>query len=204
MMASLNQSSSASRVGTGGWRVSTFTTMLSWLTAEQEGGVALRVDAQAHAAPFERVALAGYQVFDRLDSVPRPGWTDIDVAKMEPELARPVLGQRHRHRHRILAIDRLLHVANDSSIVDLGEAKPARLQQRGIGAADAVKPADIVLDVAGLVPVAELQLVFLGIEIFLFTRNSLVLHEFESVVDAVVSRERRRQRNACLKDPQLA
>jgi hypothetical protein len=55
---------------------------------EEQGRVLLRIDAQAHAAPFHDVALARDQVLDRLDAPARARRSDLDVADMEPELAR--------------------------------------------------------------------------------------------------------------------
>ena len=51
---------------------------------KQQGGVLLRVDTQAHAAPFDGVAFAGDQILDRARvsaAVP----PDLDIAEMEPE-----------------------------------------------------------------------------------------------------------------------
>ena len=72
-------------------------------------------------------------------------------------------------------------------------SRRARLRSRDVG-----------LDIAGLVPVAHLDLVFLGIEIFFLAGNRLVLQQFEAVVDAVGARQRGGQRRARLEHPGLA
>src|SRR4029453_1959866 len=144
------------------------------------------VDAQADPAPFEDVPLAGDQVFDRPHPLARVTRTDLDVAEMEPELPRSLFRQRDRDRHRVAAVGGLLDEADHLLVVDLREAQPAGLQQGRVAAPDAIEAADIALDIARLVPVADLELVFLGIEIFLLARDRLVLDELESVVDAVV------------------
>src|SRR5262245_9939543 len=152
-MASLNQSSSPSSLAsalTSGR--TTFTTAPSGETAKQQGRVLLLVDAQAHAAPFENVAFAGDQVFDLLHAPARVRRADLDLAKMEPELTRRSLGQRHSDRDRIVVGGRFLDVADDIAVVDLGEPQIAGLQQGRIASPDAIEPRDVVLDIAGRVP----------------------------------------------------
>jgi hypothetical protein len=55
-------------------------------------------------------------------------------------------------------IHRFLEVADNLAIVDGGEAQVCGLQQRGIFPPQPVEPADIVFDVARLVPIAGLEL----------------------------------------------
>src|SRR6266508_281321 len=135
----------------------TFTTRPSRQAAKQQRRILLLVDAQAGSAPFEDVPLAGDQVFDCLDALPQVPSTDLDVAEMEPELARARIRQRHRDRHRVGAVARLLDEADDALVVDLREAQLAGLQQSRIAPPDSIKAADIVLDIARLVPVADLE-----------------------------------------------
>ena len=56
-------------------------------------------------------------------------------------------------------------------VIDLRKAQVRSLQQRRVGAAQAVEFRDIGLDVARLVPIAHLDFVLLGIQIFLFALN---------------------------------
>src|SRR5262245_60246845 len=195
MIASLNQSSSPSSLVSALTSGRTFTASPSSETAEQQSRVLLLVDAQAHAAPFEKMPLAGDEVFDLFDAAADAGRPDLDLAEMEPELARRSFRQRHRNRYRVVAGDRFFDVADDFAVVDLGEVQVAGLQQCGIALPDAIEPRDVVLDVAGRVPVAHLELVFLRIEVLLLSRDWRVLKQLESVVDAVVARQGRRQRN---------
>src|SRR5882757_8447206 len=104
MMASLNHSSSLSSLGSTLMSGTRFTSRASRAAAKQQGRVLLRVDAQADTSPFQDVALGGDQVFDRLDALPLIPSADLDVAEMEPELARAFIRQRHRDRDRILAV----------------------------------------------------------------------------------------------------
>src|SRR5215211_8760407 len=176
----------------------------SRIATEQESGVLRLIDAQADAPPFEQMAFAGHQVFNRSDAAARIRRADLEIAEMEPELARAMAGDRHRRRHRIVARDRLLDEADDLLVVHLHEAEIARLQKRGVLFADPVEPADIVGDVAGLVPVAHFDLVFLRVQVLLLARNGLMLQELEAVADPVIGGKRRGQRDARLEDPGLA
>src|SRR2546428_1115781 len=194
-MASLYQSSS--------WRASrsaaiwgAMFTAASRQAPEQEGRILRRIDAQAHAAPFDRMPLAGHEVLDRADAVPRIVRTDLKIAEMEPELARTVAGERNRGRHRVVARDRLLDEADHLLVVHLGKAEIARLQERRIVFADPVEAADVVLDVAGLVPVAHLELVFLRVEIFLLAGNRLPPRQRGGGVDAAIGGKGRRPADA--------
>ena len=126
------------------------------VTAEQQRGIALGIDAQPHAAPFQAVALAGHQVLDLPHRLARARWADPLVAEMQPELVRPAR-QRDGAGDRVGVVDRLFQEAGDAGIVHRQEAQVRGLQQRRIRAPDGVEPAQVVLDIAGLVPVARLQ-----------------------------------------------
>ena len=78
------------------------------------------------------MALAGDEVLDLGDRPPGVGGADPDIAEMEPEFARLGARQRHRDRDRIVAADRLLHVADDGVVIDLGKLQIAGLQQRRV------------------------------------------------------------------------
>src|SRR5262249_53259396 len=146
-------------------------------TAEHERGIILRVDAQPDAAPFEDVAFTGQEIFYRRDGATLVRRPDLDPAEVEPELARADVAQCHRRRHRIRAVNAVLDVANDLVVIDLREPQIAGLQQRRIALPKLVETADIALDVARLVPISNLELVFLGIEVFLFAGDRLVLEQ---------------------------
>ena len=75
--------------------------------------------------------------------------------------------------------------------------------QGGILAADAVKIADIRLDVAGLVPVSHFDFVFFRVQIFFPARDRLVLQKLKTVVDAVGGGERGGERDAGFEHPGL-
>ena len=127
------------------------------------------------------------EILDGRDAAARARGADLDLAEMEPELARPGPAQRDRYRHRIVAGGRFLDEADDLGVVEAGEAQVVGLLQRRVGLAHPVELPDVVLDVAGLVPVAHLDLVLLGIQIFLLAGQRLVLEELEAVVDAVIA-----------------
>src|SRR5262249_43743958 len=171
--------------------------------AEDEGRVVRRIDVQAHAAPFEQQALAGGEVLDFAHRLPGLAHADVLVTEVQPELLRGV-GERDRAGDRVVAADRLLQETDDIVVVDLQELQVAGLLKRAVVTTDLVQPADIILDVARRVPVARLDLVFLGVEIFLAPRDGLVLEQLEAVVDAVVRRQRRGKREARLEHPRLA
>src|SRR6266436_6966228 len=198
MMASLNQSSSPSSFASVLNSGAMFTTRPSSReAAEDESGVLIRVGAQPDPAPVEGVALAGHQVFDGADAAACARGADLDVAEMEPKLPRR-LRQCHRNRHGVVARNRFLDETDDLAVVDRGETQVAGLQQGGIALPHPVEAGDIVLDVSRLVPVAHLEFIFLGVEIFLFARDRLVLEELETVVDAIAARERRSEGHARL------
>src|SRR6516165_5707626 len=110
MIASLNQSSSASSLGSTLMSslestlisaAAMFTTR-SCKAAEDECGIAFGLDPQAHPTPFDSMALPGDQIFNCLDPMARAGGPDLDVAEMKPELARTLFRERHRDRHGII------------------------------------------------------------------------------------------------------
>ena len=80
----------------------------------------------------------------------------------------------------------LLHKADDVAVIHPDEPQIAGLQQGRVLAPQPVQAADVSLDVARLVPVTDLDLVFVGVEIFLPARHRLVFNELEAVIDAVI------------------
>src|SRR5712692_3122635 len=205
MMASLNQRPSPSSFCSALISDTTFMARLSSRqTTKEQGGIPLLVNQQTNAAPFHGVTFAGDQVFDGAYPAAAADRADVDVAEMEPKLPRSGLGQRHSDRDSVIARDRLLDEADDLAVVDLREAQIARLQESRIAVPQLVEATDIALDIARLAPVARLQLVFLGAEILLPAGNRLVLEQLEPIVDAVVPRKRRGQRDPRLEDPWLA
>jgi len=107
------------------------------------------------------------------------------VAEMQPKFLRPG-GQRDGASDRIVADHRLLKKADDIPVVDLQELQVRRLLQCAVVMPDPVEPPDVILNVAGLVPVTRFDLVFFRVDIFLPPGDRLVFEQFESVVDAVV------------------
>src|SRR6202165_5718053 len=206
MMASLYQSWSRWRSATG----NSFSSMdgirfmePSSQTAKQQRGIAHRVDPQPNAAPLDRVSLAGDQVLDRGDVAAIAGAADLDVAERKPEFVH-LARQRDGRNDRVGLIDRFLDKADDVAVIDRNEAQLAGLVQRGVFAPGTVEVADVGLDVAGLVPIPHLDLVFFGIEIFFLAGYWIVFQEFEPVVDAVGARQRSGKRDARLEHPGLA
>src|SRR6516165_2118054 len=204
MIASLNQSSSLSSLGAALMSVATSMARPSREAAEQQGGILLLIDAQTDAAPLEDVPFAGDQIFDGFDVPARGRWADLDIAEMKPELARPGLCQRHGDGHRIIACYRFLYETDDLVVVDLGEAQIAGLQECRIVPPYAVEAGDIVFDIAGPIPVANLQFVLLGVKVFFLAGYRFVLQQLETIVDAVIARKRGGQRHSRLEDPGLA
>ena len=88
---------------------------------KQKRGIALGVDAQTQASPFDRMPFSGEEVLHRDD---RPTLTidiDLKIAERKPEFVN-VPRQRDRHRHGVAAVDRRLDEAGDIGIVDANEA----------------------------------------------------------------------------------
>src|SRR5829696_2624038 len=202
MMASLYHSSSPASPVSALMSLTTF--MVLQQTTEEEGGILVRLDAKPHAAPFDDVLLAGDQVFDRAYALAAAGRPDLDVAEVEPELPRAAAIEGDGDRHRVIAGGGFLHEAGDVIVVHLCEAQIAGLLQRCTALPQPIEMADIVLDVAFFVPVPRLQLVFLRVQILFLARDRLVLEQLEAIIDAVIARERRSERDACLKDPGIA
>src|SRR5262249_31419546 len=123
---------------------------------------------------------------------------------MKPELPRSSLCQRYGDGHRIIACYRFLDETDDLVVVNLGEAQIAGLQQRRIVPPYSVEAADIIFDIARPIPVADIQFIFLGIEVFLLSGYWFVLQQLETVLDAVIARKRGGQRHSRLEDPGLA
>src|SRR5262245_40893788 len=177
MIASLNQSSSLSSFGAALMSVTTSMARPSREAAEQQGGIPLLIDAQTDAAPLEAVPFAADQIFNGFDAPAWARWTDRDIAEMKPELPQSALGQRYGDGHRIVARHRLLDEADDLVVVDLGEAQIAGLQQRRIVPPYPVEATDVAFDIAGPIPVAHLQFIFLGIKVFLLSGYRFVLQQ---------------------------
>src|SRR5215469_7334145 len=204
MIASLNQSSSLSSLAAALMSVTTSMARPSREAAEQQGGILLLIDAQTDTAPLEDVPLAGDQIFDGFDAPARCRWADLDIAEMKPELARSGLCQRHGDGHRIVACYRFLNETDDLVVIDLGEAQIVGLQQRRIVAPYPVEATDVVFDIAGPIPVANLQFIFVGIEIPPPSRFFLLPQQLETIVNAVIARQRGGKRHPRLEDPGLA
>src|SRR5262252_6210180 len=204
MIASLNQSSSLSSLAAALMSVTTSMARPSREAAEQQGGILQLIDAQTDAAPLEDVPLAGDQIFDGFDAPARDRWADLDIAEMEPELARSGLCQCHGDGHRIIACHRFLYETDDLVVVDLREAQIVGLQERRIVPPYAVEAGDVAFDIAGPIPVANLQFILLGVKIFLLSGYRFVLQQLETVVNAVIARQRGGKRHPRLEDPGLA
>src|SRR4051812_20574876 len=204
MIASLNQSSSLSTWGSTLMSGATFTVRLSREAAKQQGGVTVLIDTQPDAAPFERVPLAGDQVLDRFYAMPVIRRADLELAEMKPEFSWSSFCQCHRHSDRIIALHRFLDKSDHFAVVDLREAQVVDLQQSRVSFPYPIKLTDVILDVAWLLPISDLKLVFLRVEIFLLAGYRFMLEQLESIVDAVAARERSRQRDARLEHPRLS
>src|SRR5262245_50136803 len=120
---------------------------------------------------------------------------------MKPELPRSGLRQRHGDGHRIIACHRFLDETDDLVVIDLREAQIAGLQQRRIVPPYPVEATDVAFDIAGPIPVADLQFILVGVEIFLLSGYRFVLQQLETVVDAVIARKRGGERHPRLEDP---
>src|SRR5260221_5028421 len=103
---------------------------------------------------------------------------------MKPELAWSRPRQRYGNRDRVVAGDRLLHEANYLAVVDLDKTQVVGLQHRGVVPAYPIEPFDIAFDIPGPIPVPHFQLVFLGVEAFLLSRERLVV---PGIVGSLVS-----------------
>src|SRR5437016_8187163 len=107
MIASLNHSSSASSLGSALMSGATFTVRPSRQATEEHSRVLLLIDAQASAAPLDRVLLAGDQVLNGFDAALRTRRADFDVTEMEPKLPRALPRQSDRDCHRAPFVHRL-------------------------------------------------------------------------------------------------
>ncbi len=92
-----------------------------------------------------------------------------------------------------------LAVIEDVIVPGVVEPQIGKLLQRRVRLPQPVDEGDIRLDVALAVPIPRLDLVFLGIEIFLLAGECPRLAELEAAVKAVVAGKRRREHEADLK-----
>src|SRR6476620_8063025 len=127
MIASLNQSSSLSTCPSTLISGTKFTVRPSRDAAKQQGGVLVLIDTQPDAAPFERMPLAGDQIFDRSDATPIVRRADLELAEMKPEFPRSSFCQRHRHSDRVIACYRFLDKPDHFAVVYLRETQVAGL-----------------------------------------------------------------------------
>src|SRR6266566_4525967 len=203
MIASLNQSSSLSSLGAALMSATTSMAQPSREAAEQQGGVLLLIDAQVDSAQLEDVPFARDQIFNGFDPAARGRRTDFAFAEMKPELPRSGLCQRHGDGHRIVARYRFLDEADDVVVIDLRKAQIAGLQERRIVPPYPVEACDVVFDIARPIPVASLQFILLGVKVFLLSGYRFVLQQLETVVNAVIARQRGGKRHSRLEDPGL-
>src|SRR5262249_47671017 len=204
MIASLNQSSSLSSLAAALMSVTTSMARPSREAAEQQGGILLLIDAQTDTAPLEDVPLAGDQIFDGFDAPARDRWADLDIAEMKPELARSDLCQRHGDGHPIIPCHRFLYETDALVVVDLREAQIVGWQERRIVPPYAVEAGDVTFDIPGPIPVANLQFILLGVKGFLLSGYRFVLPQLETVVNALIARQRGRNHHPPPHDPCVA
>src|SRR6266487_788178 len=84
-------------------------------------------------------------------------------------------------------------ITQDRVIIRVIEAQIIVKMKRAIFAPDSIEPPDPILDVSRRVPIPLLELILLGIQIFLATGQSVVFAQFVAAVDAVESGERGRE-----------
>src|SRR5215470_14684336 len=92
--------------------------------------------------------------------------------------------QVHGDEERVARSLRPSLVEEHVGTVRLAKADVASRVERGVPATNAVEPPEVVLDVAGTVPVPHADLVFLRIQVLLGSGVGLGLAELESAVDA--------------------
>src|SRR5260370_22780478 len=194
-MAALKQSSLLASIGAALMSATTSMAQPSREAAEQQGGVLLLIDAQTDSAALEDVPFASYQIVNGFGLPARGRRTDFDIAEVKPELPRSDLCQRHGDGHRIVACYRFLDETDDVVVVDLRKAQIAGLQERRIVPPYPVEACDVVFDIAGPIPVANLHFILLGVKVFLLSGYRFVLQQFETVVDAVTARHLGRNRH---------
>ncbi len=144
---------------------------------------------------LDRIAFAGHQVFHRGDVAAIVGHADLDIAQRRPEFM-DVARQRDGGDDAVGLVDRFLDEGDDVGVLDWEKMQIAGLLQRRVLPAGAVEIAEVGLDIAGLVPIPHLDLVFFGIEIFFPAGDRLVLEQFETAVDTVGAGQRGSERRA--------
>lgn len=97
------------------------------MTTKEEGGIVHRIDAQTRPVPFEHVAFAGRQIFNRANRAPRILGPDTLAAEMQPKIVGSAR-QRNRARHRIISSDGLLDEPDNTTIIDLKKSQLRGLQ----------------------------------------------------------------------------
>src|ERR1700757_1759170 len=125
MMASLYQSSSPSRSVTGSSWVSiddkTFMARPLRQAAEENGGIAVRLDPHAQAAPVEHRSRATDKVLDRGNMPPLAADVDLRIADRQPDVTN-VTRKCDHDRDRIGQIGRLFLEGNHIAVIDGDEA----------------------------------------------------------------------------------
>src|ERR1700744_6793171 len=145
-MASLYHNSSWSRIAATGDSSASmdgirFMAVTSRQAAEEQGGIAHRVDPQPNAAPFDRISFAGNEVLDGGHVTALAGRADLNVAERQPEFVR-IARQGDGTHDAIGLVDGFLGKADDVAVVDRNEAQVCGLLQRGVGPAGAVEIAN--------------------------------------------------------------
>ena len=94
-------------------------------TAEQQSGIAHRIDPHVHAAPFEREAFAGGDIFEGCDVAAVARHADLDIAERQPEFV-DITRQRDDGDDAVGLIERFLDEADHVTVLDGKEAQICR------------------------------------------------------------------------------
>src|SRR5262249_30172318 len=135
-------------------------------TSEKDCRIALRIYSQMDATPFDGMPFAGDDVLKRGHMLRVPRLTDFYSPDGKPELVR-VARERNGGHHNVAVVIGAFGEADNVRVIDVQELQARSLLESRIGAPGGVEIADVVFDVAGIVPVSNLDLVLLGVEIFL-------------------------------------
>ncbi len=135
--------------------------------------------------PPPREDLTGEQILDLVSGIsgdPEITGRDFDPATLNI----PEVGGDNNHHHAGI-IGRFLEIEKYGGVIASAERQMIGLLERRVFGSDRIEPCDEGLDIAGGIPIPALELVFLGIQILLTTREGGILTELESTVDSIHS-----------------
>ena len=161
---------------------------------EDVSGASVRIERNEISGACPKKALSGKEVFHL------KGFLLTDSEVVQGDINKRRLGMvridRDRAKNETVLCSSRLAVEEDVVVFRVVKAKICVFVKSPVFLADRIQLGDVFLDVSWRIPIAPLELVFFGIEIFLLARNRGAFAKLEPAVDSIDRRERGRENRA--------